>query len=173
MFGWSAGERPGGVGSLGNSLDAGVCEGAVRGCWRRGWPFLPYNAYVGNDPIYRTDPTGLTADQIANLPIGTGSLSSSVGVASAAGGAGGGGGAQAPPVGAVAGNGQTYVNSIGTALPSTAYRYMDSQYAAQTNATMTAPLSYLGFTLYPTGTAARNGFQMSPTWSDTATSWAI
>jgi hypothetical protein len=65
-----------------------------------------------------------------------------------------------------------YVNSQGATLPATGYRYMDSQYAAQTQSTMTAPLSYFGFTDYPTGAAARNGYQIfyengnAASWSD-------
>ncbi|WP_254700422.1 beta strand repeat-containing protein [Trinickia violacea] len=65
-----------------------------------------------------------------------------------------------------------YVNSQGTVLPATGYRYMDSQYAAQTQSSMSAPLSYFGFTDYSTGAAARNGFQIfyepgnAASWSD-------
>jgi len=43
---------------------------------------------------------------------------------------------------------------------------MDSQFAQQTQTTMTAPLSYFGFTSYSTGTAAQNAYQISPLWSD-------
>lgn len=49
---------------------------------------------------------------------------------------------------------------------------MDSQYAAQTQSSMLAPLSYFGFTDYSTGAATRNGFQIfyepgnAASWSD-------
>jgi filamentous hemagglutinin len=55
-----------------------------------------------------------------------------------------------------------YVNSQGTALPATGYRYMGSQYTQQTQSTMTAPLSYFGFTDYSTAAGALNGYQIDP-----------
>lgn len=55
-----------------------------------------------------------------------------------------------------------YVNSQGTALPATGYRYMGSQYTQQTQSTMTTPLSYFGFTNYPTAAGALNGYQIDP-----------
>jgi len=65
-----------------------------------------------------------------------------------------------------------YVNTQGVALPATGYRYMDSQYFALTQDTMSAPLSYFGFRAYSSGATARDGFQIfyeygnSASWSD-------
>ncbi|MDQ1816067.1 hemagglutinin repeat-containing protein [Massilia sp. CCM 9210] len=67
-----------------------------------------------------------------------------------------------------------YVNSSGIALPATGYRYMDSgsKYAAQTIATMSAPLSYFGSVKLDSGAAVRDAFQIfyepgnPASWSD-------
>jgi hypothetical protein len=52
------------------------------------------------------------------------------------------------------------VNTQGVALPATGYRYMDSQYFALTQDTMSAPLSYFGFRAY-SGGATRVAFRFS------------
>ena len=56
-------------------------------------------------------------------------------------------------------------------MPSTAYRYMDSSYAAQTQASGKAPLSYFGFTKFETGAEARDAFQIYYQQGDPA-SWS-
>ena len=58
-------------------------------------------------------------------------------------------------------------------MPSTAYRYMNSKYAAQTMESNSALLSYFGYTKYNTGHEARDAYQIfyekgnPDSWSDT------
>ncbi len=65
-----------------------------------------------------------------------------------------------------------YVGPNGDALPSTAYRYMDSKWASSVMASKEARLSYFGFNKYNTGAEARDGFQIfyepgnPDSWSD-------
>ena len=57
-------------------------------------------------------------------------------------------------------------------MPSTAYRYMNTKYAAQTMESNSAPLSYFGYTKYNTGHEARDAYQIfyekgnPDSWSD-------
>ncbi|MDE3027095.1 MAG: filamentous hemagglutinin N-terminal domain-containing protein [Paracoccaceae bacterium] len=55
-----------------------------------------------------------------------------------------------------------YVNSQGSALAATGYRYMDSRFANQTMATKTAPLSYFGFQDFSTASGAIDAYQIDP-----------
>ncbi|WP_082806304.1 RHS repeat-associated core domain-containing protein [Kluyvera intermedia] len=60
----------------------------------------------------------------------------------------------------------------GSTMPSTAYRYMNSKYAAQTMENNSAPLSYFGYTKYNSGHEARDAYQIfyekgnPDSWSD-------
>ncbi|WP_193757010.1 RHS repeat domain-containing protein, partial [Xenorhabdus sp. KJ12.1] len=59
-------------------------------------------------------------------------------------------------------------------LPSTGYRHMKYQeadgsinkFVDPTIESKSAPVTYFGFDKYPTGSAARDGFQIAPEWSD-------
>ena len=59
-----------------------------------------------------------------------------------------------------------YVTPEGQAMPSTAYRYMDSRYTEQTMQSMSAPGSYFGFEKFDSASAAQDAFQVAPHWSD-------
>ncbi len=59
-----------------------------------------------------------------------------------------------------------YVTPSGDVVPSMGYRYMDSKYAEQTIDSMNAPGSYFGFKKYNSASAAQDGFQIAPEWSD-------
>ncbi|CEE90340.1 hypothetical protein XNA1_3640003 [Xenorhabdus nematophila str. Anatoliense] len=59
-------------------------------------------------------------------------------------------------------------------MPSTAYRHMKykepdgsvNKFVDSTIESKSAPVTYFGFDKYPTGSAARDGFQIAPEWSD-------
>lgn len=59
-----------------------------------------------------------------------------------------------------------YIAPDGTAMPSTAYRYMDSKYATQTMESMQAPGSYFTFKKFDNAADARSALQGSTDWSD-------
>ena len=55
-----------------------------------------------------------------------------------------------------------YVTPDGIAMPSTAYRYMDTRYTSRTISSMSAPGSYFTFTKFDTAASARGGLQIDP-----------
>ncbi|WP_376712603.1 RHS repeat-associated core domain-containing protein [Photorhabdus aballayi] len=69
-----------------------------------------------------------------------------------------------------------YVGPAGpsTTMPSTGYRHMKykepdgsiNKFVDSTLKNKSAPVSYFGFEKYPSGSAARDGFQIAPGWSD-------
>ena len=59
-----------------------------------------------------------------------------------------------------------YVTPSGEAVPATGYRYMSSEYATEALTTGKQYTTYIGFTKYDSAAAARDAFQVTPTWSD-------